>query len=95
MFRALRLRPETESFDSNFGSDRLPSHSPSSKARAELNVVTLDGFKELGELLLALHYVCKPPICANEKHAEKLEEFSTTENVKKSSGIMRTSRLGR
>ena len=40
-------------------------------------MTTLQGFKELGELLLALHDFCKLPIYANEKHVDKLKEHLT------------------
>jgi len=58
-------------------------------------MTTLDGFKELGELFLALHDFCKLPIYANEKHVDKLKELLTTENIKKLAEIIKTSRLGR
>ena len=58
-------------------------------------MVTLTGFKELGELLLALHDFCKLPIYANEKHVDKLKELLTAENIKKFAEIIETSKLGR
>jgi len=58
-------------------------------------MTTLDGFKELGELFLALHDFCKLPIYANEKHVDKLKELLTAENIKKFAEIIKTSRLGR
>jgi len=58
-------------------------------------MTTLQGFKELGELLLALHDFCKLPIYANEKHVDKLKELLTAENIKKFAEIIKTSRLGR
>ena len=56
-------------------------------------MTTLDGFKELGELLLALHNFCKLPIYANEKHVNKLKKLLTPENIKKFAGIIEASRL--
>ena len=58
-------------------------------------MTTLDGFRELGELFLALHDFCKLPIYANEKHVEKLKELLTAENIKKMAEIIKTSRLGK
>jgi hypothetical protein len=58
-------------------------------------MTTLSGFKELGELLLALHNFCKLPIYANEKHVENLKELLTPENIKNLAGIIETSRLGK
>ena len=57
-------------------------------------MTTLDGFKEAGELFLALHYFCKLPIYANEKHVDKLSELLTPENIKKFAEIIKSSRLG-
>jgi hypothetical protein len=45
-------------------------------------MLTLDGFKELGELFIALHDFCKEPIFVNEKNIDKLKELLTTENIK-------------
>ena len=56
-------------------------------------MTTLDGFRELGELFQALHYFCKLPIYANEKHVDKLRELLTPENIKKFAEIIKTSRL--
>lgn len=56
-------------------------------------MTTLDGFRELGELFQALHYVCKLPIYANEKHVEKLRELLTPEKIKDFAEIIKTSRL--
>ncbi len=56
-------------------------------------MTTLDGFKVLGELFQALHYFCKLPIYANEKHVDKLRELLTPENKKKFAEIIKTSRL--
>ena len=58
-------------------------------------MANLDGFKELGELFLALHNFCKLPIYANEKDVEKLKELLTPENIKKFSEIIVTSKLGK
>ncbi len=58
-------------------------------------MVTLDGFKEFGELFLALHDFCRLPIYANEKHVEKLKEILTAENIKKFAEIIETSRLAK
>jgi hypothetical protein len=57
--------------------------------------VTLEGFRELGELFLALHNLCKLPIYANEKDVEKLKRLLTTDNIKKSAEIIETSKLGK
>jgi len=57
-------------------------------------MTTLDGFRELAELFQALHYFCKLPIYANEKHVDKLRELLTPENIKKFAEIIKTSRLG-
>ena len=58
-------------------------------------MTTLKGFKELGELFLALHDFCKLPIYANEKHVDRLKELLTAENIKNLAGIISTSRLGK
>ena len=58
-------------------------------------MATLDGFKELGELFLALHDFCKLPIYANEKDVEKLKGLLTSENIKKFAEIIETSELGK
>lgn len=58
-------------------------------------MTTLDGFKELGELFNALHYFCKLPIYANERHVDKLRELLTPENIKKFGEIIETSKLGK
>jgi len=58
-------------------------------------MTTLDGFKEVGELLLALHYFCKLPVYANETHVEKLKELLTPENIKKFAEIVKASQLGK
>jgi hypothetical protein len=45
-------------------------------------MLTLDGFKELGELLIALHDFCKDPIFTKEVQSiEKLKECLTAENI--------------
>jgi hypothetical protein len=45
-------------------------------------MLTLDGFKELGELLVALHDFCKDPIFTREvQSVEKLKECLTAENI--------------
>jgi hypothetical protein len=45
-------------------------------------MLTLDGFKELGELLIALHDFCKDPIFTKEvQSVEKLKECLTAENI--------------
>ena len=58
-------------------------------------MTTLDGFKEVGELFQALHYFCKLPIYANEKHVTKLKELLTPENIKKFAEIIKSSKLGK
>ena len=44
--------------------------------------LTLEGFKELGELCIALHDFCKEPIFINEKNVDKLKQLLTVENIK-------------
>lgn len=45
-------------------------------------MLTLDGFRELGELLIALHDFCKDPIFTKEvQSVEKLKECLTAENI--------------
>ena len=58
-------------------------------------MVTLEGFKELGKLFLALHDFCKLPIYADEKDVERLKDLLTTDNIKKFAGIIETSKLGK
>ena len=53
----------------------------------------LVGFKEVGELLQALHDFCKLPLYANEKHVDRLKELLTPENIKKFAQIIKSSRL--
>ncbi|MDH5688050.1 MAG: hypothetical protein OEZ48_09355 [Candidatus Bathyarchaeota archaeon] len=55
----------------------------------------LQGFKEVGELLQALHDFSRLPLYANEKHVDRLEELLTPENIKKFAQIIKSSRLGR
>ena len=54
---------------------------------------TLDGFKELGELFLALHTVCKHRMYANEQNIAKLKTLLTTENIKNLSEFLETLKL--
>jgi len=59
---------------------RLRSPSP---GKDDLNfMLTLDGFKELGELFIALHDFCKEPILVNETNVDKLKQLLTSENIK-------------
>ena len=45
-------------------------------------MLTLDGFKELGELLVALHDFCKDPIFTKEvQSVERLKECLTAEKI--------------
>lgn len=45
-------------------------------------MVTLEGFRKLGELFLALHDFCKDPIFTKEvQSVEKLKECLTAENI--------------
>lgn len=45
-------------------------------------MLTLEGFKKLGELLIALHDFCRDPIFAREiQSVEKLKERLTAENI--------------
>jgi hypothetical protein len=45
-------------------------------------MLTLDGFKEIGELCIALHDFCKDPIFVNETNSEELKRLLTSENIK-------------
>lgn len=45
-------------------------------------MLTLGGFKALGELCIALHDFCKKPIMLNETNIEKLKKLLTSENIK-------------
>jgi hypothetical protein len=45
-------------------------------------MLSLDGFKELGELFIALHDFCKESIPVNETNIKKLKELLTSENIK-------------
>lgn len=56
-------------------------------------MANLNGFKELGELFLALHNFCKLPIYADQKDVEKLKKLLTVENIKKFSEIIVNTRL--
>jgi hypothetical protein len=56
-------------------------------------MANLEGFKELGELFLALHNFCKLPIYADQRDVEKLKELLTVENIKKFSRIIVNTRL--
>jgi len=56
-------------------------------------MANLGGFKELGELFLALHNFCRLPIYADQKDMEKLKELLTVENIKKFSRIIVNTRL--
>jgi hypothetical protein len=59
---------------------RLGSMSPS---KCDLSfMLSLDGFKELGELFIALHDFCREPIFANETNVDKLRILLTSENIK-------------
>jgi hypothetical protein len=44
-------------------------------------MLSLDGFKELGRLCLALNKFCKDPIIADEKQIKKLQKLLTVENI--------------
>jgi hypothetical protein len=54
---------------------------------------TLDGFKQLGELFLALHNVCKHPMYADGQDIAKLKTLLTSENIKNLSGFLETLKL--
>jgi hypothetical protein len=54
---------------------------------------TLDGFKQLGELFLALHNVCKHPMYADGQNIAKLKTLLTTENIKNLSEFLDTLKL--
>jgi hypothetical protein len=45
-------------------------------------MLTLDGFRELGELCIALSKFCKKSISNNEHDIEKLKKLLTSENIK-------------
>jgi hypothetical protein len=45
-------------------------------------MTTLDGFRELGELLLDLHEFCKDKIYPEERDVNKLKRLLTPENIK-------------
>jgi len=45
-------------------------------------LLTLDGFKELGELFTALHDFCKKPILVNEENVDKLKMLLKSDNIK-------------
>lgn len=45
-------------------------------------MLTLDGFKKLGELLIALNNFCKEPIYASERNVDTLKKLLTSENIK-------------
>jgi hypothetical protein len=51
---------------------------------------TLDGFKQLGELFLALHNVCQHRMYATEQNIARLKTLLTTENIKNLSGFLET-----
>jgi hypothetical protein len=57
-------------------------------------MTNLEGFKDLGELSLALHHFCKLPIYANQKHVDKLKELLNAENIKAFAEIVKTSKIG-
>jgi hypothetical protein len=44
-------------------------------------VLSLEGFKKLGKLCLALNKFCRDPIIADEKQVKKLEKLLTFENI--------------
>ena len=54
---------------------------------------TLDGFKQLGELFLALHTVCKHPMYADGQNIAKLKTLLTTDNIKNLSEFLETLKL--
>ena len=45
-------------------------------------MLTLDGFKKLGELCMALHEFSKDPILVNERNVDTLKELLTSDNIK-------------
>jgi hypothetical protein len=49
--------------------------------------LTLDGFKELGELCIALHDFCKKPIFLKTANVNELKKLLTRENIKKRSNF--------
>jgi hypothetical protein len=44
--------------------------------------LTLDGFKKLGELLVALHDFCQLPIYADAKNVDSLKKLLNDQNIK-------------
>jgi hypothetical protein len=56
-------------------------------------MANLEGFKELGELCLAVHNFCRLPIYADQKNVEELKKILTVENIKKFSRIIVNTRL--
>jgi len=54
-------------------------------------LTTLDGFKELGELFLALHDLCKHKIYPDEKDVDRLKELLTPDNIKNFAEFMKLS----
>lgn len=63
-----------------------PHNDPTSYA------LTLEGFKKLGELFLALHDFCKDPIFVKEKSLENLKTLLTAENIKNYAEISKLKR---
>ena len=50
-------------------------------------MLSLDGFKELGDLCIALHDFCKESIGVDEQNVNKPKELLTCENIKNYSKI--------
>ena len=44
--------------------------------------LTLDGFRKLGELLIALYDFCQLPIYANAKNVDSLKKLLNDQNIK-------------
>jgi len=54
-------------------------------------ISTIEGFKNIGELLIALHYFAKTKLYP--KDAEKLKEVLTAENIKSFAEVLKTARF--
>jgi hypothetical protein len=54
-------------------------------------ISTLEGFKNIGELLMALHYFAKTKLYP--KDTEKLKEVLTAENIKNFSKVLKSAKF--
>ena len=55
-------------------------------------ISTLDGFKNIGELLMALHYFAETKLYP--KNTEKLKEVLTAENIKNFAEVLKSAKFG-